>query len=68
MPQKGFKTITVHEEIYNYATYLLNKYKPILSLKRIRSVSHLIEEALLYYAEKVLNDNIDENLEEILQR
>ena len=53
MPQEGFKSVTISEEIYNLAKQVYLKYKSNLRKRRIRSVAHLVEEAILDYIEKL---------------
>ena len=64
MPKKGFKAITVSEDIYKLAEEIVKKYRRRLDEKRIRSMTQLIEDALIYYVKDVLKEKeIIEKLE-----
>ena len=50
MPPEGFKSVTIPEEIYQIAVDFYRDHEHELKRKMVRSVSELIQVALLYYA------------------
>lgn len=64
MPKKGFKAVTISEDVYRLAEEIVKKYKRRLDEKRIRSITQLIEDAVIYYTKDVLKEeNIIKKLE-----
>jgi hypothetical protein len=52
MPQQGFKVVTISEEVHRLAERFLEEYNKAVGWKKIRSLSHLFELAVIEYIEK----------------
>ena len=52
MPVKGYRTVTIAEEVYNLAREICERERRKLRLMRIRSVSQLVEAAVVEFAER----------------
>ena len=52
MPLKGWKTITISEDVYNLMKEYIDKVNRGKKVKVIRSVAHLVELAIIDYVEK----------------
>ena len=66
MPRKGFKSVTISEEIYNLIKEQLKKYGKQLRLRRVRTISDFVEDAVLYYIKTVVKKIEEGKEEEIL--
>ena len=67
MPRERFKALTVSEDVYLLAQKIVEKHRYSFTKKRIRSISHLIEEALIYYIRNELKEDLGELEKEILE-
>jgi len=64
LPQRGYKAVTITEEVYDLAKLIVKKYRKKLLKKRIRSISQLVEDAVIYYVENVLHEDIEKLIKE----
>jgi len=53
VPEKGFTVVTLPDDIYQRGKDFFRKHKKELRARRIRSVSALFQEALIYYMDLV---------------
>ena len=67
MPREKFKALTVSEDVYLLAQKIVEKHRYGFTKKRIRSVAHLIEEALIYYIRHELKEDLGKLEKEILE-
>jgi len=67
MPREKFKAITISEDVYTLAQKIVEKYRYSLTGKRIRSVAQLIEDAVIFYVQKELNEDLEKLQKEIVK-
>ena len=67
MPRERFKAITISEDVYTLAQKIVEKYRYSLTGKRIRSVAQLIEDAVIFYVQKELNEDLEKLQKEIVK-
>ncbi len=65
MPTEGYKSVTISEDVYKLVKKFYQKKKGYLRLKRIRSMSQLVEDILLEYIEKNYPEEYKKLLEEL---
>ena len=67
MPRERFKAITISEDVYTLAQKIVEKYRHSLTRKRIRSVAQLIEDAVIFYVQNELKEDLEKLQNEIIK-
>lgn len=49
MPEKGWKTITIDEDVYEKARDFIRDYNKAKGAKILRSMAHLVEQAIIEF-------------------
>lgn len=62
MPSKGFRSISLDEEILKHAQEILEHWNDVVGWKGYRSLAHFVESAIVYFI-----DNVDRFLEKEAQ-
>jgi len=57
---RDYISVTISREIYEYAKDIMKRHKSKLRMRRVKSLSDLFEDAILFYAKKVLGETPEE--------